>query len=222
VTFSVSSVDGLQTGDQIANGASIVFDRNEPIITPTFVNSIDTSPPKSAIKAAKATRGTCRDLKVKFGGKDKGSGIAMRNVYVSRNGGRYAPWRLRTKRKSDRYRAVAAGAYVFHSTATDGVGNPEVVNGAIWDTLVKSARKRGDRLVLKLDRKAAKDLRVRKLRLTVNGKRKLALNRVPGKVGLGGLRIGGSKIGLEARMKGNTKLRETRMVAICPRAPKRR
>ncbi len=221
VTFTVAQRSGLKTGAQIANGASIVFDRNEPILTPTYVNRIDSSVPSSAIRSARARGRSCRTLKVAFAGSDTGSGIASRDVYVSRNGTKYRPWRLGTRRKSDTYRALADGAYSFFSIAADGVGHREAATGGLWDAIVVSARKRGNRLVITLRKSAVKRLKITSLRVRVNGRPKgRASKRVPSRITVNGLRSGGSAIGLVARAKlgrRTTNLRDTRIVAMCPR-----
>jgi sugar lactone lactonase YvrE len=223
VTFSINSKDGLATGDAITNSAAIVFDRNEAIVTPTYSNGIDTTPPTSKIKSAKASKGTCEKLKVKFAGSDAGAGIAYRNVTVSRNGKAYEPWRAQTPNKSEMYSAKKAGAYTFRSEAIDGVGNAEVgVTGGLWDSIVKSVKRKGDKLQMKLDKAAAKALGLKKFEVTANGKKKASSKKVPGKVAFAGLKTGGNAIGLKAKTKAGAKVSETRVVAFCPKAKKSR
>ena len=221
VTFSISSRDGLVTGDAITNSASIVFDKNEAILTPTYSNGIDTTPPTSKIKSAKAKKGTCEKLKVKFGGTDAGAGIAYRNVTVSRNGKAYEPWRARTPNKSEMYSATKAGACTFRSEAIDGVGNAEVgTTGGFFDTYVKSVKRKGDRLQVTFNKGAAKAAGLKKLAVTANGKEKASSKKMPKKVTFGGLKTGGNTIALKAKAPGG-KLSESRVVAFCPKAKKK-
>ena len=224
MTFTIDPVAGLGTGDEIANGASIVFDRNDPILTPTFVNTIDDSPPKSGIKKLKLKQGSCKTLKVAFGGKDQGAGIAFRDVYVSREGKAYQPWRLQTERKKGTYEGKKAGAYAFLSIATDGAGHTEANSGRLWDTIVKGIKRKGrSKLQLKLDKAAAKELGVKSLKVKADGKQKAKTNKVPGKLTLRGLGSGGHDISLKAAIKGSKqKLDEERTVANCPGSKKKR
>lgn len=127
VSFNVSQKPGLKTGSKIANRATIVFDREAPIDTPTFVNRIDTSTPSSRIRSVKpAKRGSrsCRKLKVAWSGTDTGSGVRYFNVYVARNKGKFVLWR-HTSRRSATYSARTRGSYRFRTVATDGVGHVE-------------------------------------------------------------------------------------------------
>lgn len=220
VAFTVSAKPGLKTGDRIANGASIVFDRNEPIITPTYTNTIDGTAPTSRIARvrSKSSR-SCRDLRVTFAGRDRGAGIAYRTVSVSRDGARYGVWRARQRAKTAAYRALSAGAYAFRSVAVDGVGYGEAGSG-LWDQVVRSVRKRGDRLVLSLSRANARRLGLRGLRVTVDGRVRATLSSVPATVGLGRVTTGGHAIRIDGRRaKGGVS--DTRMVAMCPKAPAR-
>ncbi len=217
VTFTVAPRAGLKTGDRIANGASIVFDRNAPIVTPTFVNTIDRTPPRSRVASVRAR--SCRTMRVRFAGRDRGAGIAFRTVSVSRNGAKYRVWRARERRRAARYRAVREGAYAFRSVAVDGVGHAEA-GTRLWDALVTRARKRGNRLVLSLSRSGARRLGVRSLRVLVDGRRKAAVKRVRGSVVLRGVKPGGHTIRLDAkarRGKRTVRIRDARAVAMCAR-----
>jgi hypothetical protein len=135
VSFSVEQKPRLKHNAKIRNAATIIFDRNAPINTPTFVNTIDTTKPSSRIKSvkrafktkrrgsAKSRRRACRNLTVKWAGKDTGAGVFYFDVYVARNRGKFNLWRFQTQRRSARYRAPGRGVYRFRSVATDGVGH---------------------------------------------------------------------------------------------------
>jgi hypothetical protein len=223
VTFSVDPVGGLGTGDTIPNGASIVFDMNEAIQTPTFSNTIDDTPPRSEIKSIKAKGGSCSKLAVKFGGKDKGAGIAHRDVFVSRNGKKYEPWRLHTRKKKGEYGAKKAGAYAFLSVATDGAGHTEESAEGLWDAIVKGVKRTGSsNLVISFDKKAAKQGKVKSLQISVDGRKRGKGGKVPGKLTLRGLRDGGHEIALKAKRKGKPKtVKDDRVVASCPAKKKK-
>jgi hypothetical protein len=226
MAFTIDPVDGLGTGDEIANKASIVFDLNDPILTPTFVNTIDDTPPTSRIKSLKAKGRGCGKLAVRFAGKDKGAGIAFRDVYVSRNGRSYEPWRLRTERKKGKYAATKAGAYTFLSLATDGAGHTEANEGSLWEGLIKSAKRKGSgKLQLSFDKGGAKDLGLKSLKIKADGKRRAKLKKkLPAKLTIGGLRTGGHEIELDAKVKkgDRKKLDEERAIAMCPKTKKKK
>jgi hypothetical protein len=136
VSFNVTQKRGLKTGSKIANRATIVFDREAPIVTPTFVNTIDTSTPSSRIRSvkpagpAKGGSRSCRKIKVAWSGTDTASGVRYYDVYVARDKGKFALWRLHTSRRSATYRPQKRGVYRFRSVATDGVGHVEKPRGS--------------------------------------------------------------------------------------------
>ena len=180
VTFTVQSNPGLVTGEQISNGASIVFDRNEAIQTPTYTNGIDTTPPKSKIKSAKASKGSCKKLKVKFAGSDAGSGIAFRNVDVSRNGRGYKPWRCSDREEvgavlGDRRPAPTPSA-ASPSTAS---ATSELASRELWDAIVKSAKRKGDKLQLAFDKARRRSSRSSHSRSAPTASRRRARRRWP-------------------------------------------
>ena len=54
-----------------------------------------------------------------------------------------------------------AGAYTFRSVAVDGVGNSELASRELWDAIVKSAKRKGDKLQLAFDKAGAKELAIK-------------------------------------------------------------
>ena len=123
VTFTVRPKGGLATGTQITNQASIVFDVNAPIVTPTTTNTLDVTPPTSAIAALPAE--STPTIAVSWSGSDMGSGIAGFNIYVSTNGGPWTPWLVGTTNTSATFAGRAPNTYAFYSIAYDEVGNVE-------------------------------------------------------------------------------------------------
>jgi hypothetical protein len=223
VSYKVAQRAGLKHGDRIDNGAEIVFDRNEPIRTPTFSNTIDTSKPTSAMRSAKAKRGSCRSLALAWSGNDSGAGVRFYDIYASRNGKRYAPFRTQTNLRRATYSTLQDGAYAFYTVATDGAGNLEAATTGAWDQLVKSVAKRGKRLVLRLNKSAAKKLGVTSVQIKA-GKRKKAAKGIPSSLTLGGLKTGGNNLVLVAQTKKGKKratLRAQRTVAVCPKVKSR-
>ncbi len=124
VVFNVMPKAGLTTGTAINNTATVVFDSNAAIQTPTWLNTIDVDAPVSKVEALPASQATT-SIAVTWSGTDKGSGIASYNVYVSDNGGAFTVWQSGVTTTSATYTGVLGHAYGFYSIATDGVGNVE-------------------------------------------------------------------------------------------------
>jgi hypothetical protein len=55
VTFSVAPTSGLSTGTALANTTTVVFDADAPLSTQTWTNTIDITPPQSAVAALPST-----------------------------------------------------------------------------------------------------------------------------------------------------------------------
>ncbi len=133
VYFSAEPVGSLTNGDAIDNDASIVFDTNAPIVTNTWLNTIDASVPTSQVSSVTRTGGTAgcaTDLAVAWSGSDTGSGIGAFDVYVSVDGGPYGLWRPETTATGDTYPGEAGHAYRFYSVATDRAGHTEAAPAA--------------------------------------------------------------------------------------------
>ncbi|MCA9124655.1 MAG: carboxypeptidase regulatory-like domain-containing protein, partial [Planctomycetales bacterium] len=82
----------LSTGTEIRNQANIVFDVNEPILTPETLHTIDDGSPTSSITALPETVSPSFD--VTWSGSDDagGSGIAAYDIYVSTDDGPFVLW----------------------------------------------------------------------------------------------------------------------------------
>jgi hypothetical protein len=126
VLFTVMPKAGLATGTKITNQATVVFDANAPIKTPSWLNTIDATPPVSKVAALPAHEST-PTFTVSWSGSDVGSGIASYTIYVSDNGGAYTVWQSAVTTTSAKYSGQAGHSYAFYSIATDGAGNVEGV-----------------------------------------------------------------------------------------------
>jgi hypothetical protein len=124
VTYTVRSRGGLPTGTGIRNQANIVFDVNAPILTPVVTNTIDATPPVSALTPLPATSSQT-NLVVSWLGGDTGSGVAAYEVFVSVNGGAWTPWQAGTTNTSAIYPAAYGNTYAFYCVALDATGNVE-------------------------------------------------------------------------------------------------
>jgi hypothetical protein len=129
VNFTIKSKTGLPEGTRWQNFASIVFDANAPIVTPTWVNTLDTTPPTSRVDAANQVAGETA-VDVTWSGTDAGSGIARYTVHVSDNGGAYTAWQTDVSGTTARFTGTAGHTYAFYAVATDAAGNVEAAKAA--------------------------------------------------------------------------------------------
>jgi len=125
VFFDVNLKQKFANGTQIPNRASIVFDGNEVILTPTWTNTIDAIAPSSSITACEIKNDTTVTLHL--AGTDNLSGVWKYDVYVQYGEG--ASWYKYATGVADSvcdvriYEGVNHGFYVI---ATDSAGNAEV------------------------------------------------------------------------------------------------
>ena len=122
VVFTVMPIAPLTTGTPIANQATVVFDANAPLNTPTWLNTIDANSPLSSVTALPATESS-PTFTVSWSGSDVGSGIASFTIFVSDNGGTYTTWQTAVTATSASYGGQLGHTYAFYSVATDGAGN---------------------------------------------------------------------------------------------------
>jgi hypothetical protein len=126
VFFTVSPKPDLTTGTVINNSASIIFDSNAAIVTPTWSNTIDNSKPTSHVLALPATQNSAT-FNVQWSGADTGSGIGDYTIYVSDNGGPFTPWLTQTTATQATFTSTANHTYSFFSQAHDLTGNTEAL-----------------------------------------------------------------------------------------------
>ncbi len=120
VSFGVNPKSTLPDGTIFTNRASIIFDQNEPILTNTWQNILDITPPTSGLTA------TQQDsvIRVRFTGNDAVSGVGYYNLHVRVNLG---PWRNFSGTSDDTTLLIGRydSSYSFYVTADDKVGNAE-------------------------------------------------------------------------------------------------
>ncbi len=122
--FDIKLKPTLTDGDSINNIASIVFDNNEPIVTPVWTNIIDNTAPVSSITGIEEISDST--IIVNWNGEDSGSGIYRYQLYVQP--GMDAEWKpllgdtLKTSSKLLYKRDIDFG---FCIVATDSAGNVE-------------------------------------------------------------------------------------------------
>ena len=125
VAFTIKAKPGLGEGTEIRNKARIVFDKNAPIDTGEWLNTIDNAPPASSVTALAATHASSA-FEVKWSGSDSASGIAGYSIYVSENGGAYILWLANTTLTSAVFQGRPGASYSFYSVAQDGAGHSEL------------------------------------------------------------------------------------------------
>jgi YD repeat-containing protein len=137
--FTVRPKAGLPTGTEIRNVALITFDENDTFSTdqadpfdpsqgvdPTkqVPVTVDAGLPTSTVASLPAVT-TTASFTVGWAGSDPpdGSGLGGYDVYVSDNGGAYAPWLTDTADTSATFAGAFGHTYSFYSVATDNAGN---------------------------------------------------------------------------------------------------
>ncbi len=129
-TYTVTpKATGLFSGTQITNFASIVFDTNDPIETPSTLHTLDLDAPSSAMTALAATINRA-SIQLNWDGTDgAGSGVQSFDIYVSDNGGAFTLFLDDATAKSAVFHGVNGHTYAFYSVAKDNVGLQEAVPG---------------------------------------------------------------------------------------------
>lgn len=124
VSFNINMKQGLPEGTIVPNRASIIFDINEPIITPTWTNIIDATAPIS--RAADIEHSSDSTAVLSIEATDELSGMWRYDVYVQYGSG---TWFLAaenvpadTTATVKIYEGIDHGFYVV---ATDSAGNVE-------------------------------------------------------------------------------------------------
>lgn len=126
VTYVLRAKSSLATGTRIANTAHIVFDVNPPIDTPEWFNTVDADRPIAHVDPLPPLVSRS-DFGVSWAGTDVGSGLRDYTIYVSDDGGPYAPWLTTTPAQTDTFPGELGHVYRFYALSRDSVGNLEPV-----------------------------------------------------------------------------------------------
>lgn len=137
VGFSVLAAS-TSTGTQITNRARVVFDMNDPIDTPVWSNTFDSTKPTSRVNAIPATQSTTT-FPVSWSTSDVGAGIQDVTLYVSDNGGPFSAWRQNVTDMSVTFSGVGSHTYGFYTIARDLVGNVEAAKSGAEATTTITA-----------------------------------------------------------------------------------
>jgi hypothetical protein len=148
ISYSVYLKPGLAHGTTIGNSASIVFDYNDPIITNTWINTIDTEKPVSEIlPLPEIVRDTIITLRMM--GEDPDAGVRAYNIYYSVNDSDFKILALGVWEDSLKFKGKEGNKYAFFSQAIDNADNIEnIVNKTGVFTEIRSPATRVPKLNL--------------------------------------------------------------------------
>lgn len=146
--YDIKLKTGLPDGTEIKNRASIIFDIEEPIITPYWVNTVDTECPESKIDTVECVSDTVVTLR--FSGEDNRSGIWRYALYVQPGDG--SDWFLAKENieaDSCDYKVYPDINYGFCVVAIDSAGNvePKLLNREINYTGFTKGDANGDSVI---------------------------------------------------------------------------
>ncbi|MGN0221337.1 MAG: dockerin type I repeat-containing protein [Prevotella sp.] len=125
VSYNISLKDKFADGTEIPNRASIVFDTNDPIMTPLWVNTVDAVSPTSQVTGIEHRNDSILTIQVE--GSDERSGVWKYEVYAQY--GKEAPWWKIGECAADsaqvEFICYNGIDYGFCVLATDSAGNVE-------------------------------------------------------------------------------------------------
>lgn len=126
VTYTIEAGRRAETGDVVDAIASIVFDSEQPIITPPIFNTLDAEAPSSRV-AALPERTETAEVLVQWAAEDPegGSGLAGVDIFVSENGGDYTLWLANSTLTEAIFEGEIGSRYAFYSIARDNTGQTE-------------------------------------------------------------------------------------------------
>lgn len=122
VSFTIQPKLTLTDATTISNKASIIFDTNPAIITNTWTNILDLTPPSSVVASQKGPG--IATVKLKFNGSDASSGLAYYNLFVKIDGGEWLSFGG-TSADTMLVKFQYGYRYSFCALASDFVGNME-------------------------------------------------------------------------------------------------
>lgn len=141
VLFSIKSKQGLSSGTEIKNTATIQFEIFQPLQTNEVTNIIDTTPPIGMMDPLPAE--TTSPFLISWNGSDAIGEIESYSVLVSVNGGAFTPLLERTTDTSLTFTGEAGKSYEFICIATDTAGNVEI-QAPIAETVTEVINRPGD------------------------------------------------------------------------------
>jgi hypothetical protein len=125
VMFTIKLKEGVPDDVVVANRATIIFDNNPPIITPTWENKKDVIPPASTLLRAIAINDTLVELRWTGSDNPDGSGIYCYDIYMKPENGNYERIIAKSTNESATVKIEKDVKYALYSIATDHAGNRE-------------------------------------------------------------------------------------------------
>ena len=125
VSYFIRMHDDLPHGTEITNLASIVFDRNEAIITPPWITEIDLESPVSLMQSMPEVSNDTL-IMLSWEGIDDGSGVFDYTLYYSENGGPFQLGLKHTQLDSALFKGEFGSEYGFYVIARDRMMNQEI------------------------------------------------------------------------------------------------
>jgi hypothetical protein len=127
--YSVKLKPHLPHEAKIKNRASIVFDKNASILTPVWINTVDTVRPVSAMHEMPAFYNDTA-IYLSWSGSDKGSGIQKYALYYSENNGPFTVADVALFDTNAIFMGKLDAQYQFYVEAIDNVNNQEIKHTA--------------------------------------------------------------------------------------------
>lgn len=126
VIFTVEAKSSFPNRTMINNTATIIFDENEPIVTNSTENMLDSVVPTSQIAALPATSAV-PEIELNWSGTDDadGSGFKGHSIVYSENGGGYRHYLNSLSDVSTTFSGKWGKTYSFYSIGRDNAGNVE-------------------------------------------------------------------------------------------------
>ena len=126
VSFTIDLKEGISDEATLNNHATIVFDTNDPIKTPTWSNKKDMVAPTSNMNPSSAAAGSTTTLSWQGTDNKGGSGVYCYNVFVKKGTGDYSSLLTRTTQTSTAFEYEKGVEYSFYVTAIDSAENKEI------------------------------------------------------------------------------------------------
>jgi hypothetical protein len=124
VNYTVTPIPVTSDGDRISAQASIIFDTNSPVNTPTRFATLDSLPPHTTLEPLPTTS-PGPNITVNWSANDNQSGVLSYDTFVSIDGGPLQAWLTNTTNTASTYSLSPGHAFGFAARATDNVGNTE-------------------------------------------------------------------------------------------------
>ncbi|CAN5489928.1 hypothetical protein BH23ACT7_BH23ACT7_25800 [soil metagenome] len=137
VRFTVEPAGGVADGTVVEAQASIVFDVNEPIVTNTWTNTFDLTPPTSAVTGPESPSAT-NALAFDLGGFDDVSGVAGWRIEVATGDAELVTVGGRREDPAFALTAPRGQRVRVRARAVDGAGNLDP-DGAVAEVEVAAA-----------------------------------------------------------------------------------